>query len=112
MVDVLRHRWNNYKDNARKFEREHCMQRHFYEHFNLPGHLGFLNVVSVTLIDNTGPKAPTKRENYWIHILKIFITTTALWQLMRLGKNRTPCAQVYELPQSHCGDSQEGALFL
>ena len=30
----------------RKFERgEQCMQRHLYEHFNLPGHSGFLNDV-------------------------------------------------------------------
>ena len=43
-VDEFRNRWNNYKDNATKFERgEHCMQRHLYEHFNLPGHSGFLN---------------------------------------------------------------------
>ena len=25
--------------------------------------------------------------------------------------NRTPCAQVHELPQSHCGDNQEDTLF-
>ena len=25
--------------------------------------------------------------------------------------NRTSCAQVHELPQSHCGDNREGALF-
>ena len=28
-VDEFRHRWNNYMDNAKKFEKgEHCMQRH------------------------------------------------------------------------------------
>ena len=27
------------------------------------------------------------------------------------GKNRTSCAQVHELPRSHCGDNQEGTLF-
>ena len=37
-----------------------------YEHFNLPGHSGFLNNVSVTLIDKTDPKDPTKREDFWI----------------------------------------------
>ena len=25
--------------------------------------------------------------------------------------NRTSCAQVHELPQSHCGDNREGILF-
>ena len=28
-----------------------------------------------------------------------------------LGHNRTSCAQVHELPQSHCGDNREGTLF-
>ena len=49
---------------------KHCMQRHFCEHFNLPGHSGFLSNVSVTLIDKTDSKNPTKREDYWIHTLK------------------------------------------
>ena len=44
------------------------MQRHLYEHFNLPGLSGFLNDVSVTL--KTDPKDPAKRENDWIHTLK------------------------------------------
>ena len=28
-----------------------------------------------------------------------------------LGYNRTSCAQVHQLPQSHCGDNREGTLF-
>ena len=46
------------------------MQRRLYEHFNLPGQSGFLNDISVTLIDKVDPKDPTKQEDYWIHILK------------------------------------------
>ena len=46
------------------------MQRHLYEHFELPGHTGFLQDTYVTLIDKTDPRAPTKREDYWIHTLK------------------------------------------
>ena len=46
------------------------MQRHLYEHFNLPGHSGFLNDVSVTLIDKTDPKDPTEGEDFWIQTLK------------------------------------------
>ena len=46
------------------------MQRHLYEHFNLPGHSGFLNNVFVTLIDKTKTKYPPKLEDYWIHTLK------------------------------------------
>ena len=67
-VDEFRHRWNNYKDNAKKFEREHCMQRHLYKHFNLLGHKRC--DISVTLIDKTGPKEHTNGEDYWIHTLK------------------------------------------
>ena len=36
------------------------MQRHLYEHFNLPGHSGFLNDVSVILIDKTDSEDPAK----------------------------------------------------
>ena len=69
-VDTFRSRWNNYRDNARKYERgQHCMQRHLFEHFNLPGHSGFLEDVIITLIDKTDPTCPTKREDYWIHTL-------------------------------------------
>ena len=38
------------------------MQRHLYGHFNLPGHSGFSNDVSVIVIDKTDPMDPTKRE--------------------------------------------------
>ena len=40
------------------------MQRHLYEHFTLPGHSGFLQDISITLIDKTDPSCPTKREDY------------------------------------------------
>ena len=71
ILDVFRNRWNNCKDNARKFDRgEHCMQRHLYEHFTLPGYSGFLHDHTITLIDKTDPSFPTKREDYWIDILK------------------------------------------
>ena len=64
-VDMFRSRWNNYKDNPRKFVRgEDFMQRHLYKHFLLPGHTGFLQDTFVTLIDKTNPRAPTKREDY------------------------------------------------
>ena len=38
------------------------MQGHLYEHFQLHDHTGFLQYTSVTLIDKTDPRAPTKRE--------------------------------------------------
>ena len=56
-VDIFRNTWNNYKDNARKFDRG--------EHFTLPGYSSFLRV-SIILIGKTDPSCPTKREYYWI----------------------------------------------
>ena len=41
------------------------MLRHLHEQFNLPGHSGFLNGVSVSLLNETDPKHLTKREAYW-----------------------------------------------
>ena len=38
-TDAFRLKWNNYKDNDRKFQRnESCMQQHLYEHFYSEGH--------------------------------------------------------------------------
>ena len=65
---MLKSRWNNYKDNSRKFDRrEDCRERQLYEHFQLPGHTGFLQDIYVTHIDKTDPRAPTQHEDYWIH---------------------------------------------
>ena len=63
---------NNYKDNARKFDREEsCMQEHFYKYFQEEEcHKGFMNEASVTFIDKTDGKDPKKRERYWIRTLK------------------------------------------
>ena len=46
----------------------------------------------------------------WKQCALLVITTMALWQLMHLGTWCTSCAQVHELPQSHCGDNREGTL--
>ena len=40
-----------------------------------------------------------------------FVATHALGHMMYIMCNRTSCAQVHELPQSHCGDNREGTLF-
>ena len=58
------------KHYSRKFVRgENCTQRHLHEHFQLPGHTGFLQDIYVTLIDKTNPRILTKHENYWIHTI-------------------------------------------
>ena len=70
-VDDFRLRWNNYKDNNRKYLRkEACMQQHFFEHFSSKDHSGFLDGVSIIFIDKTDTKNPNKREHYWRHTLK------------------------------------------
>ena len=70
-TDDFRCRWNNYKSNSRKFDRkESCRQEHLYRHFSSSGHMGFLNDVSVNLIDKTDGSDTKKREDYWIKTLK------------------------------------------
>ena len=46
------------------------MQEHLFEHFNEEEHHRFLEDVSITFIDKTGPSEPLKRENYWNNVLK------------------------------------------
>ena len=53
-------------------QNEVYMQKHSFEHFNSEGHSGFLQNISVTLIDKIDDKNPKKRENYWIRTLKTF----------------------------------------
>ena len=61
--DMFCNRWNNYKDNARKFDRkESCMQEQVYKHFQTEGHKSFLNEVSVIFIDKTDEKDPKKKR--------------------------------------------------
>ena len=60
-TDTFRLRWNNYKGNGSKFQRnQSCIQQHLCEHFYGKGHNGFLGHVSVSLIGKTDFK---KREN-------------------------------------------------
>ena len=62
-TDLFRNRSNNYKGNARKFDRKKsCMQEHLYKHFQSEGHKGFLNEASVTFIDKTDGKDPKKKR--------------------------------------------------
>ena len=49
------------------------MQEHIFEHFNSEGHTGFLENVSVTIIDKTDSQNLEKRENYCIHTLKAIV---------------------------------------
>ena len=70
-TDSFRSRWNDYKPESRKLDRnEKYMQEYLYSHFESEGHNGFLEDVSITLIDKTDGSDPTKRETFWMHTLK------------------------------------------
>ena len=49
------------------------MQEHLFKHFTNIGHNGFLNNVSITVIDKTDGKNPKKREDYWRRTLKTYL---------------------------------------
>ena len=56
-TDTFQKRWNNYKNNARKFlRRESYMQEHLFEHFQRPGHTGFIENVCITNVETIGDK--------------------------------------------------------
>ena len=46
------------------------MQEYLYSHFESKRHNGFLEDVSITLIDKTDGSDPTKRDSFWMHTLK------------------------------------------
>ena len=72
-TDNFSGRLNNYKSKAKSFTRgEKCMQEHLYKNFESEGHTEFLDDVSITLVDKTDVSVPTKRDNYWMRILKTF----------------------------------------
>ena len=49
---IFRKRWNSCKNTARKLLiRESCVQQHLFEHFQSPGHSGFIENVCITFID-------------------------------------------------------------
>ena len=70
-TDLFRSRWNNYKDNTRKFDRkESCLQDTYANIFRGRVKKVFLNEASVTCIDKADEKDPEKRERYWMRTLK------------------------------------------
>ena len=70
-TDSFRSRRNNYKSKSRKFDRnEKCMQEYLYSHSESEGHNGFLEDVSIALINKTDDSDTTKREPFWMHTLK------------------------------------------
>ena len=58
-VDEIRYRWNNYRKNILETM---ILISHVYEHYSSFGYCGFLEHVSITLIDKIDPSDPLKRE--------------------------------------------------
>lgn len=76
-TEIFSKSWNNCKNNVRKFlRRKICMQQHLFERFQSPGQTGFIDDVSVTLIDKADPFIPTKYEDYWRQTLKTLVPQT------------------------------------
>ena len=70
-TDKFRFRWNNYKACQRKAALgDECPQLSFHRHFLSENHTGLVNDCTITLIDKTDAKDPTRRENVWIRKLK------------------------------------------
>ena len=70
-TDSFRSRWNNSKPKSEKHDRnEKCMQENLQSHFERKGHNGFLEDVSITLIDKSDGSDPTKKETFRLHTLK------------------------------------------
>ena len=64
-TDTFRFRWNNYKNCQRKERRKDHMQKYLRDHFLSEDHDGLLNNVEITLIDETDPSDPERREEFW-----------------------------------------------
>ena len=72
-TEGFRSRWNNYKCNDRKYNRnENCFQEHLFKHFHCRKHTGFLENVKITLINKTDGQNHKKREDYWRKTLKTY----------------------------------------
>ena len=64
------------------------MQQRLYEHFYSEGHNGFLDNVSINLIDKTDGFQPKKTENCWMRTPKT---------LAPLGLDAVWCCQIFYL---------------
>ena len=74
-VEEFRYRWNNYKNNCRKFQEDGtCMKQQLFEHFSEEGHLSLLEDFSIILINKTDPSNLLQRENYWRSTLKTMVS--------------------------------------
>ena len=72
-VERFRFRWNNYKNSQReKAQGVTPPQSFLHQHFLSEGHHGLVNDCEITLIDKTDSSDPTRRECFWIRLLKTY----------------------------------------
>ena len=70
-VDRFRLRWNNYKSCQRDAASGGSPnQNYFHQHFLSEGHNGLEQDCEIIFIDKTDPSDPTRREYFWMRVLK------------------------------------------
>ena len=72
-VERFRFRWRNYKNCQREVAQ--CgtpPQSFFHQHFLSEGHHGLVTDCEITLIDKTDSSDRTRREFFWIRLLKTY----------------------------------------
>ena len=70
-VDRFRLRWNNYKSCQRNAaDGGKPNQNYFHQHFLSNGNNELMNDCEITFIDKTDPSDPTRREFFWMRVLK------------------------------------------
>ena len=72
-VERFHFRWNNYKNCQREAAQGGTPpQSFFHQHFLSEGHHGLVKDCEITLIDKTDSSDPTRREFFWIRLLKTY----------------------------------------
>ena len=69
-IHVFRYGRNNYKHNRKSLRGDEHKQAVLFAHFQGLDHNGFLEDMEITFIDKTDPSDPTRREKFWIDMLK------------------------------------------
>ena len=67
-VERFRFRWNNYKNCQREAAEGDTTPQHVLSE----GHHGLVNDCDITLIDKADSSDPTRREFFWIRLLKTY----------------------------------------
>ena len=68
-VERFRFRWNNYKNCQREAVPPQSL---FHQNFLSEGHHGLVSNCEITLIDKTDSSDTTRRECFWIRLLKTY----------------------------------------